>query len=124
MSTFQPEMAGRFAALLDAREAQLRALLAQDAAEERTLVVTADRGQDVTDFKDLAQEETAATIHDMQHTHAVKELEAVQAARHRLQAGSFGLCVSCGEPIELRRLEALPTAMRCMACQSIPERGQ
>ena len=42
-------------------------------------------------------------------------------ARQRLEAGEYGQCASCGEPIELRRLEALPTALRCIRCQSLAE---
>lgn len=124
MTTFQPEMSERFATLLDSREAQLRALLAEEASQAQALAEQADAGREVTDSKDLAEVETFTTVHDLQHAHAVQELEAVQAARHRLATGRYGECVTCGEPIELRRLEALPIAMRCMRCQSLAERAQ
>jgi DnaK suppressor protein len=38
------------------------------------------------------------------------ELRAVQAALERLDAGTYGLCMKCGEPIDPQRLKALPTA--------------
>lgn len=123
MSTFEPDMAPRFMDLLTRREQQLRALLAEEAAQEQAQAAAQPRGQDVTDFKEMAEEETMNTVHEMQHAHAVTELEAVVAARHRLEAGQYGLCQACGEPIELRRLEAMPTALRCIRCQAQAEKA-
>lgn len=123
MSTFEPDMAPRFLDLLTGRENQLRALLAEEAAEEQAQAAAHPHGQEVTDFKEMAQEQTMNAVHEMQHAHAVTELEAVVAARHRLDAGLYGLCQACGEPIELRRLEAVPTALRCIRCQSQAEKG-
>ena len=31
--------------------------------------------------------------------------------------GSYGKCISCGENIDLERLEILPTAVQCMECE-------
>jgi DnaK suppressor protein len=36
----------------------------------------------------------------------------------RLDDGSYGSCVTCGEPIPRERLEALPHASQCVACKS------
>jgi len=123
MSTFQPDMAPRFMDLLARREAQLQALLAEEAADERAQAEAHATGVEVTDTKELAEEVTMTAVHDMQHAHAVAELEAVRAARQRLDAGTFGQCATCGEPIELRRLEAVPTAIRCIRCQSLAEKA-
>ena len=46
------------------------------------------------------------------------ELEACEAALYRLEQGCFGLCVSCGEEIELSRLIASPVTSCCLRCQS------
>lgn len=43
-------------------------------------------------------------------------LGEVEAALGRLDDGTFGICESCQQPISAERLEALPTARRCMAC--------
>ena len=49
-------------------------------------------------------------------------LEAEEAlARH--DDGVYGRCVDCGERIAAKRLDALPTALRCVGCQSAAERG-
>ena len=43
-------------------------------------------------------------------------LAEVSAALDRLAAGSYGICEACGLPISAGRLEARPTARRCVAC--------
>jgi RNA polymerase-binding transcription factor DksA len=45
------------------------------------------------------------------------EIHAVERALKRIELGTYGTCVSCGQPIERERLEAYPTANRCAACQ-------
>ena len=44
-------------------------------------------------------------------------IEAVDAALARLDAGTYGVCTSCGEPVGADRLEALPAAALCIDCQ-------
>ena len=41
---------------------------------------------------------------------ATQQLELVDAALARLDAGTFGTCLRCGRPIPIARLEALPWA--------------
>ncbi len=50
-------------------------------------------------------------------TRDVAELSEVEAALVRMDDGSYGTCVDCGEPIGRPRLNAQPTAERCIACQ-------
>lgn len=45
-----------------------------------------------------------------------QELEAIRGALARLEAGSYGRCERCGEPIDARRLRAMPTATACIDC--------
>ena len=44
------------------------------------------------------------------------ELEKVEAALRRLDDGTYGTCVSCGNPIAPERLEAIPWAPTCIDC--------
>ena len=50
----------------------------------------------------------------------VLELEREQAehARDRKAQGAYGVCEDCGRKIAAERLEALPDATRCVACQA------
>ena len=43
-------------------------------------------------------------------------LVLVQRALQRIEQGEYGDCLKCGEPIDPRRLEADPTAERCINC--------
>jgi len=47
---------------------------------------------------------------------AAARLESVDEALARLDAGTYGTCVRCGEPIAPGRLEARPTATTCVSC--------
>ncbi|GAA4084743.1 TraR/DksA family transcriptional regulator [Actinomadura miaoliensis] len=44
-------------------------------------------------------------------------LRDIEAALARVDAGTYGLCEDCGEPISQARLEILPHARRCVLCQ-------
>ena len=46
----------------------------------------------------------------------------IERALDRIEAGSYGLCSNCGEPIAVERLEALPQAVDCLDCRRKAER--
>jgi len=50
-------------------------------------------------------------------TRDTAELHEVDAALTSLADGSYGTCRDCGEPIGWPRLNANPTALRCIGCQ-------
>lgn len=58
-----------------------------------------------TDLADF----TLSKLMDNQRT----ELQAIDGALARLEAGTFGTCVDCDGEIEMRRLQAVPFALRC-----------
>jgi RNA polymerase-binding protein DksA len=43
-------------------------------------------------------------------------------ALHRIEEGSYGICESCGQPIEPARLKALPHVTLCLKCKKAEER--
>jgi RNA polymerase-binding protein DksA len=43
-------------------------------------------------------------------------------ALHRIEEGSYGICESCGQPIESARLKALPHVTLCLKCKKAEER--
>ncbi|MCF3940753.1 TraR/DksA C4-type zinc finger protein [Gordonia sp. Z-3] len=45
-------------------------------------------------------------------------LDELDAALSRADAGTYGRCERCGEPISDARLEALPAARLCIGCAS------
>jgi DnaK suppressor protein len=48
---------------------------------------------------------------------------ALDEAFHRLDAGLYGICNACGEPIAQQRLRAIPEALLCTRCQEEAERS-
>ena len=51
-------------------------------------------------------------------------LTQIDRALARLAAGRYGTCVRCDGSIAERRLQAVPFAMRCQACEARLERRQ
>lgn len=47
-----------------------------------------------------------------------QHLAEVDAALARLEAGTYGVCTTCGGPVAPERLEARPAARECIACAS------
>lgn len=45
-----------------------------------------------------------------------RQVAQIDAALARLDAGTYGVCTSCGRPIGAARLEARPAAARCIDC--------
>ena len=46
----------------------------------------------------------------------------IERALARMDAGTYGLCINCGEPIAVERLEAIPQAVDCLDCRRKAER--
>jgi DnaK suppressor protein len=46
-----------------------------------------------------------------------RQLRLVEEALDRLDAGDYGICPACDEPIAEKRLRALPWARFCVTCQ-------
>ena len=51
-------------------------------------------------------------------------LREVELALERFQKGDFGVCVTCGVAIGLKRLQALPWTSNCIECQERSEQGR
>jgi len=51
-------------------------------------------------------------------------LQQVEEAISRLGGGEFGICEECEEPIQKKRLDAVPWARYCLNCQEAADRGR
>jgi DnaK suppressor protein len=56
-----------------------------------------------------------------ENTHHV--LREIDAALARIDAGTYGICTRCGEPIGEERLEAMPYVTLCIKDKRLEERG-
>lgn len=51
-------------------------------------------------------------------------LDKIETALRKIDAGEFGVCEDCGEPIGLKRLEARPETTLCIRCKEDQERNE
>ena len=93
-------------ALLDKRAAILPALRS-DRAQPNERVAEEDQGT-------VAHEEFVSMR--LNHLDYV-QLRLIDEALDRLDAGDYGICLSCEEEIPGKRLAALPWAKYCIPCQ-------
>ena len=98
-------------------------LLARIAYERGGLVSRADMAADHFDnsFQSRAQILTERQTEFAMNEHETAELGDIEAALERIQAGTYGTCTDCGITIPAARLNAYPTAKRCIDCQSLAE---
>ena len=69
---------------------------------------------DVADLgSDLLEREQTASIRESVQERLADTIQALE----RLDAGTYGTCEACGEPIPLERLEARPEARYCVTHQ-------
>jgi DnaK suppressor protein len=87
-----------------------------DDRDRRSAREVQDRGDEAN--TDQWREANAAMI-----DHHVDEISGIQAALTRVESGTYGFCVDCGENIGFQRLQAYPSANRCLECQSKVEAG-
>jgi RNA polymerase-binding protein DksA len=82
--------------------------------------ISDETGEDAVYDNHLA--DTATETYDRELDYSLEENSEhvraeIDAALGRIQAGTYGLCTSCGRQIPVERLEALPYATLCIDCQ-------
>lgn len=110
-------MSDRHRDRLDAARTASSARLAQLDAE--LAAVLADRAQGTAD--DEHDPEGVPLSAEWSMLSGVRAQEAlalagIDDALARLDLGTYGRCIDCGEEIPAARLDARPTAVRCVAC--------
>ena len=103
---------------------QERAQLLQRIAEQRGgLVSRADMAaeHDVRSFDDRAQTISERNDEFAMNEHETTELGDIEATLARMDGGTYGQCTDCGMTIAPARLNAYPTAKRCIDCQTVAE---
>jgi DnaK suppressor protein len=71
--------------------------------------------------------DTSSKLFEREHELALNNnmrelLEQSEHALDRIDAGTYGVCESCGKPIGKARLQAFPRATLCVACKQRQER--
>jgi len=74
---------------------------------------------------DSGDESLASTLADFNMARLdrqVQGLRDIEAAFLRIKNGEYGVCIDCEEDIGYARLQAYPTAKRCIECQQRREK--
>ncbi|HTV65331.1 MAG TPA: TraR/DksA family transcriptional regulator [Bryocella sp.] len=103
---------------LEERQRELRNAMARSAQDGRDADV--ESAQDVADR--AANSYTKEFLFH-QSNNDRQLLQMVDGALDRIREGSFGECISCGNEINPKRLEAVPWTRHCIACQEKLEKG-
>jgi DnaK suppressor protein len=104
---------------------QIKKRLEEKRTELRTQMGDLDQAYptpvDTTEISEGPQEfeETATDFQEMQQEQSILVneqalLTEVEEALKRIEDGTYGRCVVCGQPIPEKRLEAIPWAARCV----------
>ena len=101
---------------------RLRLISMRDELETRLNEIT----KDIThadeppekDFAEQAVERENEEVLDALGSAASEELIKIKSALLRIDEGSFGYCVECGDRIQQERLNAIPYSDLCFKCAS------
>ena len=94
---------------LDAIRQELAQAVAQSEKEE---------DETYADWTDVASVESNRAVEMMIKDREKKLAGEIFAALQRIEANTFGECVSCGDEIAESRLQARPTTTLCIDCMS------
>ena len=95
---------------------ELRADLDQIVREADAIIAAAEAEQD-EDTEDADANDSEADREEALVDAAVERRAEALAAIERLEGGSYGTCIDCGEKINEERLTFRPEAARCLPCQ-------
>ena len=74
---------------------------------------------------DTGDESMATALADFNVARLDRQVQGVrdiEAAFRRIKDGEYGVCIDCGDDIGFTRLQAYPTAKRCIICQEKREK--
>ena len=103
---------------LEERQRELRQAMTRTAQDGREADV-----ESAQDIADRAANSYNKEFLFHQSNNERQLLQMVDGALDRIREGSFGQCISCGEEINSKRLEAVPWTRHCIACQEKLEKG-
>ncbi|WP_235017625.1 TraR/DksA family transcriptional regulator [Thermomonospora echinospora] len=103
-------------------DGEIKALRAEILAAE-TQIAEGDTSDGAGDDQADTGAKTYAREHEMALAHNSRDLLAQsERAIARMDAGTYGICESCGKPIGKARLQAFPRATLCVPCKTREER--
>ena len=109
----------QFRKRLEERQVELRRMVSSRQQDGR------NQGEDIA--QDIADKAASSYNKEFLFTQSTNErqmLGMVDSALARIREGVFGECISCGNEINAKRLDAVPWTRYCIECQEKLEKGQ
>jgi DnaK suppressor protein len=103
---------------LETRQQELRQMVTRTEQDGRTV----DEGT-AQDIADRAASSYTKEFLFSQSNNDRQLLAMVDEGLARIREGSFGECISCGQEINAKRLDAVPWTRHCIGCQEKLEQG-
>jgi len=117
MTALSPEQQQALRQQLTTRARALGGELRDLSAERRDAGPARRPGETPEDAGDQGEQVQRDEVREAEQNRDAVELAAIDAALQRMDGGRYGECIDCGIDIPLARLQAQPSAARCVACQ-------
>lgn len=118
-ATMDKKKLDQFKKKLEERQQELRRIVSRTEQDGRA--ADSETAQDIAD-KAANSYNKEFLFHQSNNERQL--LGMVEGALDRIRQGNFGQCISCGEEINAKRLEAVPWTRYCINCQEKMEKGQ
>ena len=103
---------------LEDRQRELRSNVSRNEQDGRSADL--DTAQDIADRASSSYQKEFL-FHQSNSDRQLPQM--VEGALSRIREGTFGECISCGNEINIKRLEAVPWTRYCIECQEKLEKG-
>ena len=119
MSNLSTAQLAELKEMLERRDKELRADLHRELTDKEEYMAVASEAPDPGDssFANLSVDLGNAAV-----TRDLTELRSIEAAKKRMENGTYGDCVTCETEIPYARLKVQPAAERCAPCQDLHEK--
>jgi DnaK suppressor protein len=116
MQALSTQQIDAFRNRLEALAAALRAS-PESQIDAGTAVSQREVAGEVADSGDEALADQILDLNQSTLERNVRQIRQTEEALRRIEEGRFGVCADCGSSIALGRLQAVPTALRCLECE-------
>jgi DnaK suppressor protein len=88
---------------------------------DRTVHTMQDEATIFADPNDRASQESDMALELRNRDRERKLIKKIDETIAKIEAGDYGYCEACGVEIGLQRLQARPTASKCIDCKTLEE---
>ena len=90
----------------------------------KTVIDLAGQEEKLPDLNDRASQESELNLEIRMRERERKLIVKMRETIERIDAGDYGICEECGEPIGVKRLMARPVTTYCIECKTREEKLQ